>query len=103
MRNRIKEQNERLIEKEKEAENNAVQYLPFDHPDLKSKHPHLNLDLKQGDLVGLNEKGLILGYKLKDDKVKGGYRWLAEGNEILKQMKIEKELAGTFQLYSCNH
>ena len=85
-------------EEEKEAENNAVQYLPFDSAELKAMHPHLALDLKQGDLVGLNEKGLILGYKLKDDKVKGGYRWLPEANDILKQMKIEKELAGTKNL-----
>ena len=85
-------------EEEKKAENNAVQYLPFDSAKLKEMHPYLDLDLKQGDLVGLNEKGLILGYKLKDDSVKGGYRWLPEGNEILKQMKIEKELAGTENL-----
>ena len=85
-------------EEEKKAENNAVQYLPFDSAKLKEMHPYLDLDLKQGDLVGLNEKGLILGYKLKDDKVKGGYRWLPEANDILKQMKIEKELAGTENL-----
>ena len=85
-------------EEEKEAENKTVQYLPFDSLRLKEMHPYLDLDLKQGDLVGLNEKGLILGYKLKDDSVKGGYRWLPEGNEILKQMKIEKELAGTENL-----
>ena len=82
-------------EEEKKAENNAVQYLPFDSAKLKEMHPYLDLDLKQGDLVGLNEKGLILGYKLKDDSVKSGYRWLPEANDILKQMKIEKELAGT--------
>ena len=85
-------------EKEKKAENKTVQYLPFDSAELKRMHPHLALNLKQGDLVGLNEKGLILGYKLKDDNVRGGYRWLAEGNEILKQLKIEKELAGTENL-----
>ena len=85
-------------EEEKEAESKGVQMLPFDSPDLKSKHPYLDLDLKQGDLVVLDEKGLILGYKLKDDKVKGGYRWLAEANEILKQLKLQKDLAGTENL-----
>ena len=83
-------------EKEKEAQ--ATLYLDPKSEKFKSIHPNLVLDLGKDDLVGLDKNNTIIGYKLKDDKVQTGYIWLPEGNEILKQLKLKKDLLGTNNL-----
>jgi len=83
-------------DEEKEAQ--VTQYLDPKSDEFKRIHPKLALDLGKGDLVGINKDKTIIGYKLKDDKVEGGYIWLAEGNEVLKQLKLKKDIEGTDNL-----
>jgi len=82
-----------LTEEDKETQSNpTTRYLRADSTELKKAHPDLELNLKSDDLVALNKDDLILGYKLKDEKALGGYIWLAEGNELLRQEKLKRDL-----------
>ena len=83
-------------DEEKEAQ--VTRYLDPTSDAFKEIHPELALDLDKDDLVGLNKDNTIIGYKLKDDKVKTGYVWLPEGNDILKQLKLKKDILGTTNL-----
>jgi len=83
-------------DEEKEAQ--VTRYLDPTSDAFKEIHPELALDLDKDDRVGLNKDNTIIGYKLKDDKVKTGYVWLPEGNDILKQLKLKKDILGTTNL-----
>ena len=69
-----------------------TRYLDPKSAEFQVVHSELELILGEDDFVCLDKYDTIIGYKLKDDKVKGGYLWLAEGNKLLQQAKLKRDL-----------